>query len=882
MKIHFDPNQSYQIEAVEAVTGLFEGQPVSNGEFSTSAIGYGAQDSVSLLFNEFGVANRFVLREEQIKENLKQIQQKNEIQEVPDFAGMNFSVEMETGTGKTYVYLRTIYELNKLYGFLKFIIVVPSIAIREGVLKNLEITHGHFQELYSKTPCKYFVYDSSNVSGLRSFALSNSIQILVINIDSFAKDENIINRVNDKLTGRKPIEFIRGVSPIVIVDEPQNMETEIRKKAIANLNPLCTLRYSATHTNLYNPVYSLNPVKAYDMGLVKQIEVDSVYTQNDHNRAYVALKSVSSTKTRTSAKVEIDIEARDSIKRKAVSVKLGDNLYDLSGKREIYRGNFIIEKISVKNAYIRFSNGVEVVKGEAKGGLTDEVMKVQVKKTVEEHLEKEKKYKDKGLKVLSLFFIDRVANYRTPEGQKGKIAQWFEEAYNEHIKRPAFKGLLPYKAEQVHNGYFAQDKKGVLKDSSENRETSYDDDVYHLIMKDKERLLDANEPLRFIFSHSALREGWDNPNVFQICTLREIATERQRRQVIGRGMRLAVDQQGMRNQERDINRLTVIAGESFEEFAEGLQREIESECGVKFEGRIKDKAKRKKVKLRKNLALDKSFMDMWDRIKQKTTYRVDFDTETLVSEAVRELKEMPEISSPVVKSAKYELNIKKEGVGGSIIGDDLHHADTSVMEVPDIYAFIEDKTQITRSSIYRILSESGRMPDVLKNPQLFLDSAAGGIKKALIGLMVDGIKYEKIGSAEYEMRLFEDKEIESYIENLYKVKNEDKTITDYIEFLSGPEEQFAKDCDTREDVEFYIKLPNWFRIQTPIGDYIPDWALVFKGEKKLYFVAETKSNLDPADLRQVENNKIKCGHAHFKEFEGVEYKVVRNVGELKG
>jgi type III restriction enzyme len=264
MKLHFDSNQEYQIEAIRAVTDIFEGQPLSGGDFEFSLTETGA------LISENGVGNRLTLTEEQVWENVKSIQQHHEIKtENKGLQGMNFSVEMETGTGKTYVYLRTIYELSKLYGFKKFVIVVPSIAIREGVLKNLQITHDHFQTLYDKAQINYDVYDSKKVSNLRGFAAGNAIQILVINIDSFAKDENIINKPNDKLTGKRPIEFLRSSNPIVIVDEPQNMETAIRKKAIENLNPLCTLRYSATHTNLYNLVYSLNPVKAYDLGLVK-------------------------------------------------------------------------------------------------------------------------------------------------------------------------------------------------------------------------------------------------------------------------------------------------------------------------------------------------------------------------------------------------------------------------------------------------------------------------------------------------------------------------------------------------------------------------------------------------------------------------------------
>ena len=319
MKLHFDPNQQFQLNAINSIVGIFEGQPLKQGDFSFSI------SSENYLFQEGGVGNRLEISDEQILKNVQEIQTKNELPASEKLDGMNFSVEMETGTGKTYVYLRTIYELNKKYGFKKFVIVVPSIAIREGVLKNLEITFDHFQNLYDKTPVNFDVYDSRRVSNLRNFAVSNNIQILVINIDSFAKDENIINKLNDKLTGKRPIEFIQATSPIAIVDEPQNMETEIRKKAIKNLNPLCTLRYSATHTNRYNMVYSLDPVKAYDLGLVKQIEVDSIITENDFNEAYLCLKKVTATKTCTSAKIKIDVNTSDGVKRKSVTAKVGDD-----------------------------------------------------------------------------------------------------------------------------------------------------------------------------------------------------------------------------------------------------------------------------------------------------------------------------------------------------------------------------------------------------------------------------------------------------------------------------------------------------------------------------------------------------------------------------
>jgi len=305
--------------------------------------------------------------------------------------------------------------------------------------------------------------------------------------------------------------------PIVIVDEPQNMETEIRKNAIANLNPLCTLRYSATHTNRYNMVYSLDPVKAYDLGLVKQIEVDSIVTENDFNEAFIALEKVTSTKTKTAAKIKIDVNTNDGVKRKTMTAKVGDDLYDLSNKRDIYKSGCIINGIDVSDGFIELSNGETVFTGDAKGGLTDEVMKIQLRKTIEEHFLKERKFKDKGIKVLSLFFIDRVANYRSygTDGKpvKGKFALWFEEIYKEMSGKSSYKSLPSYQVEEVHNGYFSQDKRGNWSDTKGN--SLADDDTFKLIMKDKERLLDINEPLRFIFSHSALREGGTIPTSFR-------------------------------------------------------------------------------------------------------------------------------------------------------------------------------------------------------------------------------------------------------------------------------------------------------------------------------------------------------------------------------
>ncbi|HMO62986.1 MAG TPA: DEAD/DEAH box helicase family protein [Ferruginibacter sp.] len=852
---------------------------MSGGDFEFSVSSTGA------LLSEYGLGNRLVLSEEQLLENVKIIQQRNEIKDtVCELQGMNFSVEMETGTGKTYVYLRTIYELNKLYGFKKFVIVVPSIAIREGVLKNLQITHEHFQSLYDNATINFDVYDSKKISHLRGFASANAIQVLILNIDAFAKDENIINRPNDKLTGKKPIEFIKSTWPIVLVDEPQNMETDIRKKAIENLNPLCTLRYSATHTNLYNLVYSLNPVKAYDLGLVKQIEVDSVVSENAMNDAFVQVEKIQpSGKNKIIAKLKIDMNTAKGVVRKSVTVDRDKyDLYKLSGERDIYQ-DLKVTEIDLSNQVVSLSNGQMLTVGEIQGGLNNEVLRYMMQKTVEEHLKKEKFYKPKGIKVLTLFFIDKVKNYRDYDASgnplKGKFAEWFEEIYQYEIRKPAFSGLIPYPVDEIHNGYFSQDNKGRIKDTG--GETQADDDTYKLIMQDKEKLLDINTPLRFLFSHSALREGWDNPNVFQICTLNETKSEIKKRQEIGRGLRLCVNQDGQRINDRNTNRLTVIANERYEDFAKALQKEIEEDCGVKFENRIKNKAERKKVNYRKGFEADPKFLQVWEKIKHKTKYSVSYHSNDLVKLASKAvMSEMPETNKPSIRSTRQKVLITGEGVAGQLLSDSALNDYGTKITIPDILSYIQSKTELTRDTILQILKMSGRINEVLVNPQMFMDNATKLIKSALYNLMIDGIKYEKIGSKIYEMTLFDDKDFEIYVDNFtHSVTDSNKTIYEnYMPLDSGVENQFAKDCETSEDVEFYFKLPNWFKINTPIGTYNPDWAVVFKGEKKIYFVAETKS--EGQELLKTEKQKIKCGEEHFREFAEVVYTQVSSVKGL--
>jgi len=442
-------------------------------------------------------------------------------------------------------------------------------------------------------------------------------------------------------------------------------------------------------------------------------------------------------------------------------------------------------------------------------------------------------------------------------------------------------GLLPYAIDEVHNGYFSQDSKGKVKDTEGESQADYD--TYKLIMQDKEKLLDPNIPLRFIFSHSALREGWDSPNVFQICTLNETKSEIKKRQEIGRGLRLSVNHNGERVFDRNINKLTVVANERYEDFAKALQKEIREDCGVDFSGRVKNRGNRQKVNFRKGFEADPKFLQIWEKIKFHTRYSVDYKTDELIAMSAKAVKNMPETKKPSIKSTKKKVLITQEGVDGLLVSDSINDDYGLRFEMPDMLTYIQSKTELTRHTILKILKKSERLSEALLNPQFFMDNAVSVIKAVLYGLMVDGIKYEKIGNKIYEMALFEDNELEIYLDRFtFTVNNAGKTIYEnYIPLDSSVENQFAKDCESSENIEFFFKLPFWFKINTPIGTYNPDWAIVFKGEKKIYFVAETKG--EGQELRPSEKMKIDCGKVHFKQFEDVTFKgPISSVSKLNG
>ena len=617
LSFKYSVDQQHQTKAINAVCDLFRGQEFLSSEFAAEMGEKGSllEDQVVSVGHANGV--RISLR--QLEQNLHLVQEENGIAPTSDITYgrlRDFTIEMETGTGKTYVYIRTIYELNRRYGLTKFVIVVPSVAIREGVSASFKSMRAHFETLYDKTPMTSFVYDSSNMDPVGNFALSSSIQVMIINIGAFNKEldsderkgvTNIFHRPSERLVGgMSPAELVASCNPIVIIDEPQSVDNTAKaKKAIRSLNPLFVLRYSATHRQVLNKVYRLGPVEAFQQNLVKGIVVDSVSSGEDMNGAYVRLDSAKHDDKGYTAKLTMDVRQRDgSQKRKAVTVRTGNDLYVKSKENEDYAGGWVVSNIGAEpgEEFIEFQNGEYLELGEAAGDVAAAAVKrAQIARTIEDHLDRQLRLYPSGIKVLSLFFIDKVEKYRLyePEVHNGEYADIFEDEYrriagSEKWRRRYEKAgvPLPLDPAPLHQGYFARDGKGKFKDTKESASTAADAGAFETIMQSKEDLVslpsDSDTPeehakrqVEFIWSHSALKEGWDNPNVFQICTLVETKDTMTKRQKIGRGLRLPVNQDGERCYDPDVNLLTVIASESYEEFARVLQKEFEDD-GCKF------------------------------------------------------------------------------------------------------------------------------------------------------------------------------------------------------------------------------------------------------------------------------------------------------------
>ena len=1012
MKLKFK-QQQYQDDAVMSVVHCFDGQKKGNRKDLLSRFKkmvdtglFAHEEEVEII--SFG-NHPITLTEMERRNNIRNVQRKNDINYTNN-AGLNdFTIEMETGTGKTYTYIKTMYELNEAYGWSKFIVMVPSIAIREGVQKTFKITQDHFQEIYHKK-IRFFVYNSansSNIANINTFASDDSIQVMIINYQAFNAKTSANRKIYeelDELQSRRPIDVIKSVKPILIIDEPQKFgdKTEALFK---EFNPLFTIRYSATHKKgkEYNKIYRLDAIDAYNQKLVKKINVKGIeILHNKSENTYLFLDSVDiSQKHDPEALMEIEVKTSTGTSRRLMKIKAGDDLYTKSGFLTPYKG-YVVSEIDGrydKCDKVFFTNGVEIEVGQVFGDVDEEyITRIQIRETIKSHFEKEKELHKLGIKVLSLFFIDEVAKYKYYEqGQtlKGEYAKIFEEEYNKALSD--YRNILDkdytdyldsFDTSKIHAGYFSIDKKGHEVDSKINDKKEYlsfDENAYDLIMKDKERLLSLEEPVRFIFSHSALREGWDNPNIFQICTLKHSNSEISKRQEIGRGLRICVNNEGDRmdyktleNNFHNINVLTVIASESYDSFAKALQTEIAdsltsrpknftqdyfidkvltNENGDKYvftqehyqdfliynvmngyvdkndnykitdkfvEDMESDKLEvmpelvgfEKEVanllkklystnhtvlvndERRENIKslipnanfMKKEFQDLWNKINVKTIYEVSFDTDELITKVVNSINTKLSVNQMKIRITEGS---QKENISSVSINskESMTESKSKIETIADFtpsqikYDLIGELTRdtgLTRKTIINILTKiNSNKFDIYKyNPEEFIRKVANIINQEKATTVIEGITYHKTNQ-KYSNDIFTINNVRGELgKNIKDVK---KNIYDYLLTDSNNEKKFADKLETGE-VSVYAKLPSGFKIPTPVGNYNPDWAIVFDNPtfKYVYFIAETKGSMDTMELRETEKAKIECAKKHFEclNNENIKYDVVDSYESL--
>jgi len=1005
--------QEYQTDAVNSVVNIFAGQPYSdrvsyirdlgirkkpqNNQISMFTESESPEDEAAIGFENA----RLVLPSWQLLLNIRNMQANNNIKQsetlVNHLGACSLDVEMETGTGKTYVYIKTIFELNKRYGWSKFIVVVPSIAIREGVYKTFQITQDHFMEYYGKK-ARFFIYNSKNLTELDNFSASSGINVMIINIQAFntslkedakSKEARRIYEKLDEFGSRRPIDVIKANRPILILDEPQKMGGDKTQEALANFNPLFCLNYSATHVQHHNLVYVLDAVDAYNKRLVKKIEVKGFEVKNLRGTdRYLFLENIIiSPKKPPMAKIELEIEYKKSvnIKREARILGVGDDLYVESNEMEQYKG-YVISDIDPIRGTVTFTNGEVLSRGEVIGDVSEkDLRRIQIRETIISHFEKEKQLFELGIKTLSLFFIDKVAKYRkyneAGEEVNSEYGEMFEQEYisvlNDYITledTPYVRYLNSIDPAKTHAGYFSIDKHGCKVDSPTKRGSDESDDIsaYDLILKDKERLLSFEEPVRFIFSHSALREGWDNPNVFQICTLKHGgASPTQKRQEVGRGLRLCVNQRGERmdvekcgDSVHSINMLTVIASEGYKNFVADLQTGIKEalyERPIKatveyFTGKTVLVGEKKyilnmqeardiyrylikhdyidnndgiteayrtdlennrlaplpeslapfgegvhaliqsvfdesvlsrmiengnKTKIPENALNEnfykKEFQTLWNYINHQYAYTVAFDSNELIEKAITHINENMYVS-PLqysVTSGRQaddldgnDIALEKIFIEENTRTEYLHHAATNQVKY-DLIGKIAEGTTLTRRTVAAILK--GLNKSVFEyfnqNPEEFITKAIHLIKEQKATMIVEHISYNPI-EQQYDSSIFTVIKGTNDFTKAFRAK---KNIQNYV-FTDGTaensvERRFAEDLDKASEVCVYAKLPKGFAIPTPLGDYSPDWAIVFyEGTvKHIYFIAETKGTMESLNLRPIEQAKIKCAKKLFNE-----------------
>lgn len=910
---------------------------------------------------------------------------------------------METGTGKTYTYIRTMYELHNHYGWSKFIVIVPSIAIREGVFKSFQMTQDHFQEKYGHKIVP-FIYNSGRPQDIENFASDSRISVMIINTQAFnarGADARRIYQELDQFGSRKPIEIISQTNPILIIDEPQSVDGEQTLKSMQDFNPLFTLRYSATHKVEYNKIFRLDALDAYNEKLVKKIQVKGINLKGSTGTTgYLYLEHISLSTTKPPfAVVEFEKRSGDSVKKVRQKLGQGANLYELSGNLPAYKNQTITEINGYLNKIV--VNGQDVYPGDILNDRDEHAFRrIQIRETIQSHLQKEKQLYEQGIKVLSLFFIDSVEKYRqydeSGEPQLGEYARIFEEEYNrvrsdfldlfgqdyydylvETDPSKIHRGYMPNgyidylnrdDAAHVHQGYFSIDKNQRAVDPSVKRGSEDSDDIsaYDLIMKDKERLLSFEEPIRFIFSHSALKEGWDNPNVFQICALKnaDSGSQTRRRQEVGRGMRLCVNRNGTRldfelvgEQVHEINKLTVIASESYESFAKGLQSEIADTLKGRpqkaavsyFVGKVivneknepyrlndDDASKLNKV-LYKHDVIDeddkitrvgrelieqykvplpdhliayqesisnllksvytgetfipenerqtivlnpnanfkkKEFQELWEKINLKSVYEVKFDTDQLIQDSKTRINAQLQVSE---RTFQVTTGVLQTGSAERIHEGTLFEVtqrvntrytnDLYTETVYDLVGEIEERTQLTRSTIVQILKAIKQEQFLLlrKNPEEFIARCSKLINETKASLIINNIVYHKLEERHDARTVFTNDKYALRDSALLK-----KHIYNYLTSDSAIESDFAKELDDSTEVVVYAKLPKSFYVSTPIANYSPDWAIVLDKDKvrHIYFVAETKGSDSDLDLREIEKLKIHCAEKHFETISG--------------
>lgn len=1015
MKLKFK-HQRFQTDAAKSVTDIFTGQ-----QYCDSADFLIDQGKNGGLFTSAGFGNqKLMLDREALTENVRSIQISWGLKPIEYLEGdpdnPMFTIEMETGTGKTYTYIKTMYELNMLYGWSKFVIVVPSIAIREGVCKSFETMQEHFATEYGKR-IQFFVYNSKQLSKIDSFASDSCLHVMIINTQAFNSSMNeeknkegrsgdaaarIIFSCRDEFGSRKPIDILAQTNPIMIIDEPQSVlganKDNATRKGITLFNPLFTLLYSATHrkSDIYNMVFRLDAMDALNRKLVKKIEVKAIdQIGSTATNGFVYLEEIVINKGRNpQARICFDVKTVNGFRQATRLVDEGFNLSEQSGGLAEYDNHFIIERIDGIAGTVRFLNGLTLDEGDATGKVNEDLLRrLQIRETIKTHIERERELFKKGIKVLSLFFIDHVDSYRIyekgGETHEGKFAEMFEEEYLRALRemQPRLtdgeytRYLSRFTPEQVHQGYFSQDKKGLAVDSK-RKEGENETRAYDLIMKDKERLLSFDEPVRFIFSHSALKEGWDNPNVFQICTLKDTSNEIKKRQEVGRGMRLCVNKNGERQDQDvlgdgvfDINVLTVIASESYDTFSRNLQtdfaesvgdrptvvtpnlfdgmsivldrgeeihvntekaREIDEALiisGYVRKGKLTDKyfndkkngvidlgeelnplkneivrkldtvfnpdlfkpdnARKPRIANFRNDLFKEKFSDLWKRINAKTYYQVNFSTEELIKKSIEAIDKhlnVTEIRIVVGEGSLDTISDKESLQAGAAMTAGktrtIHVSEAIGSSVKyDLIGKLVESTGLTRKTIVEILK--GIKPETFNqfkmNPEEFIIRVGNIINDAKAIAVIQKIAYSKTNN-EYDTDIFTENTLRGKLG--VNALESAKSLYDIVVVDSqGVEKKFAEALESNAIVEVYTKLPRGFYINTPMGHYNPDWAIVFKEDtvKHVYFIAETKGNdWQASQLRGVEEAKIECARRHFAALSDskIEYGVAKDYQTL--